>query len=437
MREDADGRAARRSSRRRPTRTRASRSRRILHYYRGVAAMRAGDRARGLRGVAVCPEPRVRQRRPRREPDRPRARGGSRAGPGRPLAGPRQPDQAPARLGRTTASWPRPAAWPTITWAMTRRRRANGRSPPNIGARPMNWTPTDTWRRTWPWPKKRWRTGSMPPRPGARWCAAGRAKTDHPDYLTDAQVAALWNHAAECYERAEQVGEVETCLRNAIKYAPDDTALRSAPGRCPAEPGARRRGRDPASGDHDARAAARRGAGAPGPALRGVVGSRSDADLAAGAGHQPGASLKPATRWPNDYVKLVSDESPMAVLPYLACASRQEPRSNPGDRPAGVARAIPGCWWRWAWRMHAQNQPKQAREYLLQAYRAAPQDVRIVGSVLHELLHAEAGDAVKDLTPAVRQIPTPAAGLLVRSGDAWRWSASSARSGRASSSRKL
>ena len=51
-------------------------------------------------------------------------------------------------------------------------------------------------------------------------------KTDHPDYLTDAQVAALWNHAADCYEHTEQEGEVETCLRNALKYAPDDTALR-------------------------------------------------------------------------------------------------------------------------------------------------------------------------------------------------------------------
>jgi hypothetical protein len=55
---------------------------------------------------------------------------------------------------------------------------------------------------------------------------------------------------------------------------------------------------------------------------------------------------------------------------------------------------------------HAQeHHAKQAREYLLQAYRAAPQDVRIVNSVLHELLHADAGDAIEDLVPAVRQIP--------------------------------
>ena len=114
-------------------------------------------------------------------------------------------------------------------------------------------------------------------------------KEDHPDYLTDAQVAALWNHAAECYEHAQQLGEVETCLRNAVKYAPDDTALRL-------------RLADFLLQDQRGDAAetqlqeiialerkAPRGAGAPGPALRGVVGSRSDDRLATGAGDQPGA----------------------------------------------------------------------------------------------------------------------------------------------------
>jgi tetratricopeptide (TPR) repeat protein len=51
-------------------------------------------------------------------------------------------------------------------------------------------------------------------------------KEDHPDYLTDGQVAAIWSHAADCYEQVEQVEEVVTCLKNAIKYAPDDTELR-------------------------------------------------------------------------------------------------------------------------------------------------------------------------------------------------------------------
>src|SRR5262249_16791957 len=40
--------------------------------------------------------------------------------------------------------------------------------------------------------------------------------------LTDAQIAALWRHVAECYEHAEEGTEVLTCLKNAAKYAPED-----------------------------------------------------------------------------------------------------------------------------------------------------------------------------------------------------------------------
>jgi tetratricopeptide (TPR) repeat protein len=69
-----------------------------------------------------------------------------------------------------------------------------------------------------------------------RWPAAADAwremvrrrprKQGHPDSLTDAQVAAIWHHIAECYERAEDFDEVITCLKNAVKYAPDDLELR-------------------------------------------------------------------------------------------------------------------------------------------------------------------------------------------------------------------
>lgn len=69
------------------------------------------------------------------------------------------------------------------------------------------------------------------------WDAAGDAWREmarrrprsekHPDYMTDAQVAALWAHAAECYNRGEFTGEeVLTCLRTAVKYAENDLALR-------------------------------------------------------------------------------------------------------------------------------------------------------------------------------------------------------------------
>jgi tetratricopeptide (TPR) repeat protein len=51
-------------------------------------------------------------------------------------------------------------------------------------------------------------------------------KENHPDYLTDSQVAAIWAHTADCYGQIEQIEEVVTCLKNAIKYTPDDLELR-------------------------------------------------------------------------------------------------------------------------------------------------------------------------------------------------------------------
>ncbi len=70
------------------------------------------------------------------------------------------------------------------------------------------------------------------------WTAAAEAwremvrrrprKTDHPDYLSDDQVAAIWHHAAICHQRAEDAAEAVTCLKNASKYAGDDIDIRLA-----------------------------------------------------------------------------------------------------------------------------------------------------------------------------------------------------------------
>ena len=50
-------------------------------------------------------------------------------------------------------------------------------------------------------------------------------KQDHPEAVTDAQMATLWRHVAECYERVKDADEVLTCLKNAVKYAPADLEL--------------------------------------------------------------------------------------------------------------------------------------------------------------------------------------------------------------------
>lgn len=51
-------------------------------------------------------------------------------------------------------------------------------------------------------------------------------KEDHPDYLDDDQVAAVWARSAACYVRSDDVDEALAMLRNALKYAPDDANLR-------------------------------------------------------------------------------------------------------------------------------------------------------------------------------------------------------------------
>ncbi len=50
---------------------------------------------------------------------------------------------------------------------------------------------------------------------------------NHPDALSDAQVAAIWAHIADCYERAGDAEEAANALRAALKYAPKDAALRA------------------------------------------------------------------------------------------------------------------------------------------------------------------------------------------------------------------
>ena len=51
-------------------------------------------------------------------------------------------------------------------------------------------------------------------------------KPDHPDYLTDKQVAAVWEHISDCYYNAYRDYDAIDCLQKAIQYAPDNLALR-------------------------------------------------------------------------------------------------------------------------------------------------------------------------------------------------------------------
>jgi tetratricopeptide (TPR) repeat protein len=51
-------------------------------------------------------------------------------------------------------------------------------------------------------------------------------REDHPDYLSDKQVSAVWAHVGECYQKNSDEKEAVYCLRKAIEYAPDNMNLR-------------------------------------------------------------------------------------------------------------------------------------------------------------------------------------------------------------------
>jgi len=245
------------------------------------------------------------------------------------------------------------------------------------------------------------------------WVAAAEAwremarrrprKEDHPDYLTDAQVAAIWAHAADCYAQAGRFDEVEPCLRNALKYAPNDAALRLRladflldAGRQEAAEGQLKE--IVAIEPQNVEALVRLGR---------LYEERWDRDpmpiwrqvLAADPTH---AEARDALA--EGYINMTTKRS---ILAPIHLATLRPTASDIEVLEAGL-KELPG---------HPKllvalgsvladvGRDKEARENLLQAYRAAPQNVEVVSQVLHDLLHAQAGDVVEKLIPEVRQIP--------------------------------
>lgn len=66
---------------------------------------------------------------------------------------------------------------------------------------------------------------------GDRWREALRRRPrseDHPDVLTDDQVARLWQRAADAYTKADELDEAVQVYRNAVKWSPDRLEARLA-----------------------------------------------------------------------------------------------------------------------------------------------------------------------------------------------------------------
>jgi tetratricopeptide (TPR) repeat protein len=220
-------------------------------------------------------------------------------------------------------------------------------------------------------------------------------KADHPDYLDDRQVTAIWEHVADCYTQAEMEAEAVTCLQSALKYSPDNLDIRLKladiymdEGRLDAAINEVRRilERDenhlPAltrlatlyqgSWQYDSR-----------PIWRRI--------LAIEPNHVEARQGLTEEYLEKSEWSLQSNNSKRAIQ-----LLEEGLKDIPGSPPLLLALG----------RVYSHiDKPKKAREYLLQAYQAAPQVVATVGMVVHELLHVDAGDMVESLLPQIRQIP--------------------------------
>lgn len=228
-------------------------------------------------------------------------------------------------------------------------------------------------------------------------------KQDHPDYLSDAQVAAIWSRVAHCYVEAENLDEAITCLRNALKYAENNLTLRIAL----ADLLHAQERHDAAENElkrvleldaNHVPALTRLGSLYTGrwdrdamPIWQRVLAlepSNEDARTAlamlyvqqAGGGREAMFGFGPPIR--------MGKKTPLQIL--------QEGLEQVPNHPILLVEL--------GRRYHAQKKNQEAREHLLQAARIAPKDAMIISAVLHELLHADGGEQVRALMPQVCQI---------------------------------
>ena len=227
-------------------------------------------------------------------------------------------------------------------------------------------------------------------------------KATHPDYLSDAQVAALWKHAADCYEKVDATEEVLTCLKHAGKYAPDDIEIRL--------------------NKVDLLMAEERPEAAK---------NELDRVLEDNPDHIE-TLLRLATLYDNQWNR---DAMPLWQRVLVLNPHHREAREalaenylkktasptarfglffNPEKRVKNYIKLLrqgleelpdhPKLLLRLGLLYQHAGKDEQARTTLLRAYHAAPTDPSIVGAVLHELLHLDGDDTVEELLPAVRQI---------------------------------
>lgn len=241
-------------------------------------------------------------------------------------------------------------------------------------------------------------------------------RTDHPDYLSDNQVAAIWRHAAHCYLKTDY-GDSEnavTCFQHAVKYAPGDIDLRLELAALYVREG--------------------RGEAAENELVR-ILEQQPD--------HAPALKRLAAlstNRWDRDPIPLwkrvlaVSPDDDEArdelAKAYVARADgamesslfssllKRPPKGRLKILQEGLE-ALPDHPLLLLEMGKAQrtSNKKQARAYLRRAWEAAPRDSDIVFQAMHELLHADGGDIVEELLPRTQEMDQLLASFWIEQGE--------------------
>ncbi len=228
-------------------------------------------------------------------------------------------------------------------------------------------------------------------------------KQDHADYLSDAQVAALWHHVVECYEHADDMDEALACLRTALKYAPEDLELRLKAADIALETG-----RDTVAENELTHLLSINPRHV--PALERLASLYTDVwgrdpvpiwrrVLSIEPQHEEAREV--LARW---YIANVEGDD--YRYGWLPRRRRRSGKKNIEWLEEGL-KELPGhpALLVALGKLHgAMKQQARARPYLEQAWEAVPQKADIVGEAMHELLHAGGGDVVTRLLPTVREI---------------------------------
>lgn len=228
-------------------------------------------------------------------------------------------------------------------------------------------------------------------------------KTDHPDYLTDTQVAAIWQRAAHCYLRLTDSEEAITCLKNAVKYAPADLKVRldlvqllMSEDRI-----------DAAENEID-RILEQDADYVPALVRKGYL-STNRWDRDAMPIWKRVLTLEPTNEDARQalaqlYISITEDL--FLFERYYGSRKRLDHKMAIQILQDGLAAVPrhPQLLLALGRRYQANGDKVAARTHFHQAIQLAPTDVQVVGVALHELLHVDGGDLVRELTSQARKI---------------------------------